>query len=80
MLLIFLKKVFRRFQATFKYICDSKRAEAEVGDLPPFKIGEVIIKGTTYIVNSYFKKDAKGNVVDKVRRMIEREAENLTED
>jgi hypothetical protein len=71
------KRIFRRLHATFKYICDSKRAEAEVGDLPPFKVAEVIIKGTTYIVNSFFKKDAKYDVVDKVGRLIERDAANL---
>lgn len=35
---------------------------------------EVIIGGTTYLVSSFFKPDAKSNVVDKVRRLIEREA------
>jgi len=72
----FLKKVFGRFVITFKYICNSKRAEMPVSDLPPFKIAEVTIKGTTYIVTSFFKNDAKCNIADKVWRLIERDAAN----
>jgi len=51
----------------------------KVSDLPPFKIAEVIIGGTTYIVSLFFKKDAKGNVVDKISRLIERDAANTSE-
>ena len=75
MLLNIIKILFTRI----KRILDEKRAEIKVSDLPPFKVAEVVIGGTTYIVNSFFKKDAKGNVVDKVRRLIEREAENTPE-
>jgi hypothetical protein len=59
----------------FWFLMKEKRAEITVSDLPPFKVAEVIIGGTTYIINSFFKKDAKGDVVDKVRRLIERDAE-----
>ena len=74
-----IKRFFRRLSVSFKYICNSKRAEMKVSDLPPFKIAEIIIGGTTYIVNSFFKKDAKGNVVDKISRLIERDAANNSE-
>jgi len=42
-------------------------------------VAEVVIGGTTYLVSSFFKADAKGSVVDKVRRLIEREAEQAAE-
>ena len=71
--------IIKMFFTRIKRILDEKRAEITVSDLPPFKVAEVVIGGTTYIVSSFFKKDAKGNVVDKVRRLIERDAENITE-
>ena len=74
-----IKRVFTRLLITIKYICNSNRAEMKVSDLPPFKIAEVIIGGTTYIVSLFFKKDAKGNVVDKISRLIERDAANTSE-
>ena len=75
----FLKGIIAKCSARFKQIWESKRAETTVGDSPPFKAAEIIIKGTTYIVNSFFKKDAKGNVVDKVGRLIERDAANISQ-
>jgi hypothetical protein len=42
-------------------------------------VAEIIIKGTTYIVKSFSKKGAKGTVIDKVGRLIERDTANLTE-
>ena len=74
-----IKATIIEFLSRTKRILDEKRAEITVSDLPPFKVAEIVIGGTTYIVNSFFKKDAKGNVVDKVRRLIEREAENTPE-
>lgn len=79
MRLKFLKEIIAKLSACFKGIWESKRAEATVSDLPPFKVAEVIVKGTTYIVNSFYKKDAKGCVVDKVGRLIERDAANISE-
>ena len=74
-----LKKVCTEFWNRTTRVLNEIRAEITVSDLPPFKVAEVVIGGTTYIVSSFFKKDAKGNVVDKVRRLIEREAENAPE-
>ena len=74
-----VKRFFARILITVKYICNSNRAEMKAGDLPPFKIAEVIIGGTTYIVSLFFKKDAKGDVVDKISRLIERDAANISE-
>ena len=41
---------------------------------------KTIIGDTTYIVSSFFKEEAKGDVIDKVRRLIEREVENAAFD
>ena len=40
------------------------------------EIRTVPLGGTTYIVRPFFKDDAKSNVVEKVRRLIERDTEN----
>jgi len=74
-----LQKILNRLWVTFKYIRNSNRAETAAGELPPFKIAEVIIKGTTYIVKSFSKKGAKSSVVDKIGRLIERDAAKLSE-
>lgn len=74
----FCKKIISEFICRFQRAIGNIRAEMEVGGLPPFKITEVVIKGTTYIVSSFSKKDAKGDVIDKVARLIERDAANLT--
>jgi hypothetical protein len=39
----------------------------------PGNTSETMIGDTTYIVSSFFKNEAKGNVVDKIRRLIERD-------
>lgn len=44
------------------------------------KAAEVVIGNTTYLVSSFFKPDAKGSVVDKVRRLIERETEKAVKE
>jgi hypothetical protein len=41
----------------------------------PGKTSEIMIGDTTYIVSSFYKREAKGNVVDKIRRLIERDVE-----
>ena len=46
--------------------------------LPIYKT--VVAGGTTYFVFSFFKENAKGNVVDKISRLITRDAEYITED
>ena len=40
------------------------------------EVRTVPIGGTTYIVSPFFKNDSKSNVVEKVRRLIERDVEN----
>jgi hypothetical protein len=74
-----IKAIITEFLTRTKRILNEKRAEMKVSDFPPFKVVEVVIGSTTYLVSSFFKKDAKGNAVDKVRRLIEREAENAPE-
>lgn len=69
--------IITEFVTRAKRILNEKRGEAQLSELLPYKTAEILIGGTTYIVSSLFKKDAKGNVVDKVRRLIEREAENI---
>jgi hypothetical protein len=60
------------------YLLKDRRggAEPELVD----KAVRVVIGGTVYLVSSFFRKDAKGDAADKVRRLIEREAEqeNMT--
>ena len=75
----FCKNLLYELADRFIYVMKDKRAEAYLSDLPPFKIAEVVIGGTTYLVSSFFKKNAKGSVVDKISRMIERDADFTTE-
>ncbi len=48
--------IFMLFERS-RLAVSNNRAEAYLSDLPPFKVAEIAIKGTTYIVNSFFKKD-----------------------
>ncbi len=68
-----LRQLFFTLFERSRLVLGNNRAEAYLSDLPPYKVAEVVIKGTTYIVSSFFKKDAKGTVVDKISRLIERE-------
>ena len=74
-----MTKIINNFWIRAKIMLNEKRGEATISELLPYKAVEIVIGGTTYIVSSLFKKDAKGDVVDKVRRLIEREVENLSE-
>lgn len=69
--------------ARIRFILKDKSAEMKLGgtvlDEKLEQVAEVIIGGTTYLVSSFFKTDAKGSVVDKVRRLIERETEQTAE-
>jgi hypothetical protein len=69
--------------ARLRFILKDRRAEMNLeGTILGEKldaVAEVVIGGTTYLVSSFFKADAKGSVVDKVRRLIEREAEQAAE-
>ena len=71
-------KVFA-FLARCRLVLKDRSGEANLGDLMPFKVAEVIVGSTTYLVSSFFKKDAKGNVVDKISRLIERDVANISE-
>jgi hypothetical protein len=69
--------------ARLRFVLKDRRAEMDLeGTVLGEKLdkaAEVVIGGTTYLVSSFFKTDAKGSVVDKVRRLIEREAEQTAE-
>jgi hypothetical protein len=54
-----------------------KRAMIMPDGFPPFMMAETVIGNTSYIVSSFHKNDAKSNAVDKIRRMIERDIENI---
>ena len=43
------------------------------------KTAEIVIGNTTYLVLSFFKETAKGNVIDKISRLIERDADFIME-
>ena len=62
-------------QKHFRFVIGAKRGEIIVsGFIIPT---EITIGGTTYLVSSFFKNYAKGNAVDKIARLIERDAENI---
>ena len=73
------KEVFTGLQKHFRFVISEEKAVIKVSNFPFFISAKVAAGGTTYLISSFFKKDAKGNVVDKVGRLIEREAENLAE-
>lgn len=76
-------RFIKRFIERIRFIISSKRAELDINGTAAGwvlnKTAEVIVGGTTYIVNSFFKKETQNTVVDKVRRLIERDADNLPE-
>lgn len=80
---LFSKEWIFELFARVRFILKDKSAEMRLGDtVLDEKLEqaiEVIIGGTTYLVSSFFKAEAKGSVVDKVRRLIEREAEEAAE-
>ena len=69
------KEVFAGFQTRFRIVTAKKKGVIYVTDFLFNKAIEVTIGNTTYLVSSFFKNDGKGNAVDKVRRLIERDAE-----
>ena len=71
------KEIIIEFWFRFKRIINEKRAEGKLSELPAAKVVEVIVSGTTYLVSSFYKKNAKCNVVDKISRLIGRDAENI---
>ena len=82
-----IKKVitsFLSFLFRTKRILSEIRAELDFGKLTAMPVLEkttkIVLGGTTYLVSSFFKKDSKVDAVDKVRRLIERDAENITEE
>ena len=75
----FCKEILSRL----RYVLKDKTASLDLRDsVIAEKIdraAEVVIGNTTYLVSSFFKKNAKSDVVDKVRRLIERDADSVTE-
>lgn len=80
---LFSKDWLSELFARVRFILKDKSAEMRLGgtvlDEKSEQTVEVAIGGTTYLVSSFYKADAKGSVVDKVRRLIEREAEETAE-
>jgi hypothetical protein len=74
-----LKRLLAVLCGNITRVLNEKRAEMRASELLPFKATEVIIKGTTYLVSSFFNNDAKVNVVEKVRRLIKQEADKISE-
>ena len=73
-----IKTVITEFIFRTKRVLNDKRAEAKLSELPPYKAVKIVISGTTYLVSSFFKNEGRGNVVDKISRLIEREVENIS--
>ena len=75
----FSKEIAKEIFYRFRLAVNNNRGEGRVSDLPPFNLVKVVIGGTTYLVSCFYRKNAKGNVVDKIGRLIERDAECVTE-
>ena len=74
----FYKNFFMDFANRILFVFKDKNGEYHVGKhLESVKIS---IGNTTYIVSSIFNKDARGDVVNKIKRLIEREAEKYLEE
>ena len=65
----------------FLYYSHGKEREAMLESdntgqpVEPDNISKTTIGDTTYIVSSFYKKNAKCDVIDKIRRLIECESE-----
>jgi hypothetical protein len=77
--MVYWKEVLAGLQSHFRFTVVLKNGVIKVSDFPFDKHKKQKIGNTTYIVTSFFKNDAKGDVVDKVRRMIERDFENISD-
>ena len=79
----FSKEIILEIFCRFRYVISNTRASLDLSDsvfAEKFdKAAEVVIGKTTYLVSSFFKKNAKGNVVDKISRMIERDVSMTAE-
>ena len=73
------QEVLAGFKTKFRFVTTVKNGVIHVSEYMYVPDTRIAIGNKTYIVSSFFKNDAKGDVVDKVRRMIERETENTTE-
>ena len=73
------KEVLDGLKKRFNVVIVEKNGVIYVADSLNVVDSRVAIGNKTYIVSSFFKNDAKSNAVDKVRRLIERESENLME-
>ena len=71
------EEVLAGLKTKFRFVAIEKNGAIHVSEYMFVPDARILIGGKTYIVSSFFKKDAKGNVVDKIGRLIEREADNF---
>ena len=69
----FYKNFFMEFVNRILFVFRDKKGEYDTKENA--KSVKIAIGNTTYIVSSIFNKDARGDVVNKIKRLIEREAE-----
>jgi len=79
----FSKEIAKEIFYRFRLAVSNNRASLDLSgtalEKGLIKTAEVIIGSTTYLVSCFYKKNAKGNVVDKIGRLIERDAESIIE-
>ena len=74
----FYKNFFTDFVNRIIYVFKDKNGEYDTKE--NVNSVKIAIGNTTYIVSSIFNKDARGDVVNKIKRLIEREAEKYLEE
>ena len=73
------KEMYAGLQTRFKTVTIMKNGVIFVSEFLFTNTSKITVGGTTYLVSSFFKNDGRGNAIEKVSRLIEREAENLSE-
>jgi len=73
------KEVLAGLQDRFRIVTVVKNGVIYVEDFMFVPDTRIAIGNKTYIVSSFFKNDAKFNVVDKIGRLIERDIESVPE-
>ena len=74
----FYKNFFTDFVNRIIYVFKDKNGKYDTKE--NVNSVKIAIGNTTYIVSSIFNKDARGDVVNKIKRLIEREAEKYLEE
>ena len=74
----FYKNFFTDFVNRIIYVFKDKNGEYDTKE--NVNSVKIAIGNTTYIVSSIFNKEARGDVVNKIKRLIEREAEKYLEE